>query len=300
MDSDSSNTETNSTVGKLINLITNKIKPMNREFGKPNGEIDKNMFDANTQNSAQSIPPDFLQNIDEQEFRMIKAILNMENTQAREIMIPRVDILATDVNTSPEELVKLMSDGGHSRIPIYSETIDNIFGILHARDMLGLLINKDHGMKLNTIARPALFIPESKRLEELLREFQEKHVTMAIVVDEHGGVAGLVTMEDLLEEIVGEIEDEFTDVEPEIIQINENEAILDARVNLERANELFSVSLEGDGFESIGGVVYKQLGKIPRAGDKIKHNELSIEVLSTEGRRINKLRVIKELPEQDE
>jgi len=107
-------------------------------------------------------------------------------------------------------------------------------------------------------------------------------------------------MEDLLEEIVGEIEDEFTDVEPEIIQINENEAILDARVNLERANELFSVSLEGDGFESIGGVVYKQLGKIPRAGDKIKHNELSIEVLSTEGRRINKLRVIKELPEQDE
>ena len=123
---------------------------------------------------------------------------------------------------------------------------------------------------------------------------------MAIVVDEHGGVAGIVTMEDLLEEIVGEIEDEFTDVEPEVVQVTENEAILDARVNLERVNELFSVFLQGDGFESIGGIVYKHLGKIPTIGDKIKHDRLSIEVLSTEGRRINKLRVIKEPNKQQD
>jgi len=117
---------------------------------------------------------------------------------------------------------------------------------------------------------------------------------MAIVVDEHGGVAGLVTMEDLLEEIVGEIEDEFTEAEPEVIEIAGNEAVLDARVNLERVNELFSVSLEGDGFESIGGLVYKQLGTIPAVGDKCTYNELSIEVLSTQGRRINKLRIIRQ------
>jgi len=294
LDGNRSDTNNHSSLAKVISLIINKVTPINRGHRKHRDEINKFSIESNIQNPGHSISPDFLQNIDQAEAKMIKAILDMENTQAREVMIPRVDILATDVNTSSKELVRLMSDGGHSRIPIYTETIDNIFGILHARDMLGLLIHDDPNIKLDTIVRPALFIPEAKKLEELLREFQEKHVTMAIVVDEHGGVAGLVTMEDLLEEIVGEIEDEFTEAEPEVIEIAGNEAVLDARVNLERVNELFSVSLEGDGFESIGGLVYKQLGTIPAVGDKCTYNELSIEVLSTQGRRINKLRIIRQ------
>ncbi len=294
MDSDDSNLRPGTFLRKIFGPLLDGVKPIQRSLFKSHRSRIPPVDDAAQGNTEhQRLSPDSLQGIDEREAKMIRAILKMEDTLAREIMVPRVDILAAEVNTSIPELAKLMVEGGHSRVPLYTETIDNIFGIVHARDVLRLLGNNGQASDVRAVARQALFIPESKRLEDLLREFQERRVTIAIVVDEYGGVAGLVTMEDLVEEIVGEIEDEFEEEEPEVLTVSGDEAILDARISLEHVNELLSVKLEGDGFDTLGGVVYKQLGKIPIPGDRLEHNGLSIEVLSTMGRRIKKVRVVK-------
>ena len=294
MDSDGSSLRSHSALKRILAPLFNRLNPLQRNILRRRYAADE----AATSNShSKERALDFLENIDEEEARMIRAIFKMEDTQTREIMVPRVDMVAVDVDTPSSDLVRLMVEVGHSRIPLYTDTMDDIFGILHARDLLRLLISEDEVADLRALARPPLFIPESKRLEDLLREFQEKHVTIAIVVDEHGGVAGLVTIEDLLEEIVGEIEDEFGEEEPEVLTISENEAVMDARVSLDKVNELLSVQMEGDGFDTLGGMVYKHLGKIPSPGDKVKHEQLSLEVLSTIGRRIKKVRVSKEQEE---
>ena len=144
---------------------------------------------------------------------------------------------------------------------------------------------------MQSVTRPALFIPESKTLEELLNEFQDKRVHMAIVVDEYGGISGLVTIEDLLEEIVGEIQDEFDVGEPEIESISDDEYIVDARLGIDQLNDLMNVSVEGDGYDTLGGFVYERLGKIPSPGDTLDHDGLRIEVITTVGRRLKKLKV---------
>ena len=294
MDSDGSSLRSHSALKRILAPLFNRLNPLQRNLLRRRYAA----AEAATSNShSKERALDFLENIDEEEARMIRAIFKMEDTQTREIMVPRVDMVAVDVDTPSSDLVRLMVEVGHSRIPLYTDTMDDIFGILHARDLLRLLISEDEVADLRALARPPLFIPESKRLEDLLREFQEKHVTIAIVVDEHGGVAGLVTIEDLLEEIVGEIEDEFGEEEPEVLTISENEAVMDARVSLDKVNELLSVQMEGDGFDTLGGMVYKHLGKIPSPGDKVKHEQLSLEVLSTIGRRIKKVRVSKEQEE---
>ena len=143
------------------------------------------------------------------------------------------------------------------------------------------------------VIRPALFIPESKTLEELLNEFQERRIHIAMVIDEYGGVSGMVTIEDLLEEIVGEIQDEFDVGGSEVQAVNENEFMMDARVSLDELNERFNVAVEGDGFDTIGGFVYQRLGKIPSSGDRVEYDGLMIEVVSTVGRRLKRLRVVR-------
>ena len=231
---------------------------------------------------------------DEQERRMIRAILRLEDITAREVMVPRVDIVAAEASTPLTEAPDLMSEGGHSRFPIYEDTIDKIVSIVHARDLLRYLSPgmTSTTLTLRDIARPAVFIPESKPLDELLREFQERRVTIAVVVDEYGGTEGLITMEDLLEEIVGEIEDEFESEEPGVVRVSENEVIVDARVNLEELNELLDASLEGDGFDTLGGLLYDQFGKIPEVGDELTLGGLRMRVLSTAGLRIRKVRIL--------
>ena len=231
--------------------------------------------------------------LDPQERKMIRAILQLEETAVREIMVPRVDILAVDVGTPVPEVASMMLEGGHSRIPIYEETIDNIVGMVHARDLLRYLHRGDSPPHLRDLARPPYFIPDSKRVDDLLQELQEKRIHTAIVVDEYGGTAGLVTIEDALEEIVGEISDEFDIQEPTIQQVTENEAVMDARATLDQLNEAFSTQLFGEGFDTLGGFVYSQLGKIPSPGDMVLANGLRIQVLSTLGRRIKKIRVTK-------
>ena len=231
----------------------------------------------------------------ERERRMITAVLRLEEITAREVMVPRVDLVAVEADTPVGAMSELMSEGGKSRIPIYEETLDRVVGIVHARDLLKYLgpETSPATMTVRDIARPAVFVPESKPLDELLREFQEQRITIAVVVDEYGGVEGLITMEDMVEEIVGEIEDELEREEPPVLQISEGIVVVDARLPLDEVNELLQTDLEGDGFDTLGGLLYARLGKIPASGDELTLGGIRLKVLSTTGRRIRKIRIVR-------
>jgi CBS domain containing-hemolysin-like protein len=230
--------------------------------------------------------------IEEDEREMIRGIIQLDETTAREIMAPRIDIVGLDVNETLDDALKLIVARGFSRIPLYDETIDNILGIVYAKDLLRC-VTEDRKPALKDIARPAYFIPESKRVDELLAELRQSKVHIAIVVDEYGGTAGLVTIEDLLEEIVGEIQDEYDREEAPIERVSDVEAILDARVSIDALHELFGVEIDDEDYDSIGGFVYHHLGKVPVAGDEVRVDGLTLRVLSVLGRRIKKVRAKK-------
>ena len=238
--------------------------------------------------------------LDEHEARMIRGVVDLDRTIAREVMVPRVDMVTVRLGAPMTEVVRTMMESGHSRIPVTLEDVDHIEGIVHSRDVLGLLGDGNRAPRTLTIdmVRKPLFIPEYKTLEELLTEFQETQRHIAIVVDEYGGVSGLVTIEDLLEEIVGEITDEFDVADPGVERVGENEFMFDARIGIDEAGEILSTDLEGDGFDTLGGFVYQRLGRIAKTGDLVVHDGLEIEVLSTAGRRVKRLRVTKTKPDE--
>jgi CBS domain containing-hemolysin-like protein len=237
---------------------------------------------------------------DSGELRMIKAVLSMDTARVREIMRPRVDMVTARADASAEQLISIINESGHSKIPVYAETIDEIVGVVYARDLLRMRNGDGQSAKTaKDLARPATFVPESQRLEQLLREFQRHRTQIAIVIDEYGGVSGLVTVQDLIEEIVGEIVDEFDRNEPDVERINDREATMDARVPIDSLNELFSVSIVPAGFDTVGGLVYRELGKMPVVGDTVDVQNLRIAVESTMGRRIRRLRV-KRIPEMSD
>lgn len=234
---------------------------------------------------------------DEHELGMIEAILRLEENTVREVMVPRVDLLTFSVEDSVHEASHLLVKGGHTRAPVFDGDIDHIVGILHARDLLTLIDKENFDIGLSQLVRPVLFVPETKRLDELLPEFLTQHVHIAVVVDEYGGTSGLVTLEDILEQIVGEIVDEFSQEEPEIEVIDGNQVLLDGRVSLDYLHERFDVVLQADGFDTIGGFVYDQLGKIPNPGEEVVVSGLNIQVISTVGRRIKKIKITRISPE---
>lgn len=231
--------------------------------------------------------------LEEFEVRMIRGVVELDTTIAREIMVPRVDIEAVEIMTPLSGVVDRMIESGHSRLPVYRDDLDHIEGLVYARDLLKILNDPSDGPTMLTqeMLRDPLFIPETKTLEELLTEFQERRVHIAIVIDEYGGAEGIVTIEDLLEEIVGEIQDEFDYGEPEIEKVAENEYIMDARASLDDLRERLDVVVEADGFDTVGGLVYQRLGKIPTIGEKVTHDGLTIEVVSSVGRRLKTLKV---------
>ena len=234
---------------------------------------------------------------DESELRMIRGILRMDTVKVREIMRPRPDMVIAPVDSRPEDLAALMKEGGHSKIPVYGDDVDTIVGIVYSRDLLAVLSAEGPvRATVRDLARQAIHVPELQNLERLLREFQEHRTFIAIVVDEYGSVAGLVTVTDLIEEIVGELVDEFDVGEPEIQQISEQETVADAAVSIDALNQLLGTALKGDGFGTLGGLVFKELGKIPSAGDRVRIDGLTITVQSTVGRRIRRVRIIKGRP----
>ncbi len=228
--------------------------------------------------------------IEDDEKELIASIFEFSDKLVREVMVPRIDVAAVPVDMSMSEALDVILRAGHSRIPVYHDSMDNILGVLYAKDLLRYLRDGRTDVPLNNILRPAYFIPESKKVDELLGELQQRKVHMAIVVDEYGGTAGLVTIEDLLEEIVGEIQDEYDAEEPTVEAVAEDEYLFDARVSLDEVNKLLGVELPAEGGDTLGGFIYSQLGKVPAVGDTIQFGAVRIEVLSVAGRRIKQVR----------
>jgi putative hemolysin len=231
--------------------------------------------------------------IEDEEKEMIFSIFQFGDTLAREVMVPRIDMIALEIQTPLPDALKTIVDAGHSRIPVYEETIDHIRGLLYAKDLLELLRDDDMDRPLEEILRPAHFAPEVKKAGDLLQDLQQRKIHLAIVVDEYGGTAGLVTIEDLIEEIVGEIRDEY-DTEEEIYErINEHEYLCDAGIDLDDLNRLMDVRLPTDESDTLGGYVYSKLGKVPVVGERLETGELELEVISVDDRRIRKIRVVR-------
>ena len=229
--------------------------------------------------------------VDQDEMKMIRGILRMDTVKVREIMRPRVDMITVGSNSDLNQVTNLMVEDGYSKIPVIGESIDDILGIAYARDVLKAVGQERSLDQIQDIVRPAIFVPESQNLEQLLREFQKHRTRMAIVIDEHGGISGLVTVTDLIEEIVGELVDEFDVQDPDIRKIDDSVFIVDARITIADLNDEIDTSLLADGFDTIGGLVYKELGKMPEVGDHIEVDSLTITVQSTIGRRIGKLKL---------
>ena len=241
--------------------------------------------------------------IDDEEKAMIFSVLQFGETLVREVMIPRIDIVALEINTPLNVALDKFLETGHSRIPVYDERIDNIEGLLYAKDLLAALHNG--GPETHTIRelmRPAYFVPETKRADLALKEMQSSTIHMAIVVDEYGGTAGIVTIENLIEEIVGEIYDEYdAEEESEFIQIGDNEFSIDASMDLDDINELLDVSLPTEDHDTLGGYIYSRLGRVPLLGETLEDPEhrLSMQVKSVEGRRIRKVHVTRKRDSDD-
>lgn len=232
--------------------------------------------------------------IEEDEREMIASIFEFDATLVREIMVPRIDITALEVESSIDEALDLIVETGYSRIPVYEGMIEDIVGILNAKDLLTHLKDGESRPALRDMLRPPHFVPETNKVDELLEELQRQRIQMAIVVDEYGGIAGLVTVEDALEEIVGEIEDEYDTVEPFSKMVSDNEIIFNARMDLDDVNRMMGTDLPTDASDTLGGLLYSLSGGVPKVGDEFVVDGVTIAVLSLLGRRIKKVRVVKE------
>lgn len=241
-----------------------------------------------------AITEEELESLDRRDREMLRSIIRLDDTTAHEVMIPRLDIVALEINTPLLDAVDPIIRNGFDRIPVYAENVDHIVGIVHSLELLQYLANPDlERLTLHDVRRHTPhFIPENKRLDDLLEEIQKDAVQMAIVVDEYGGTEGLITMEDLLEEIVGEIEDEFSkDREPEVVPQPDGSALVKAGVTLATVEDMFGVQLDSAAATSIGGYVYTTLGRMPEIGDRVETERLSIEVTDVRGRRIRHLHI---------
>ena len=227
------------------------------------------------------------------EKKMILSIFDLDETAVREVMIPRLDIVALPIDTPLDEAVQTVLAAGHSRIPVYEDNIDHIRGLLYAKDLLRLWNSDRDSMSLRDLLREAYFVPEGKSAMNLLREMQLKRVHMAIVVDEYGGTAGVVTLEDLIEEIIGEVRDEYDQHEKAAYQkVSDDEYICNARLDLDDLNELLNIHLPTDESDTLGGFIFNRIGDVPDPGTVIETEEARLEVLTVEDdRRIGQVRV---------
>jgi len=229
--------------------------------------------------------------INPEENAMIQSIFHFRDTVVREIMVPRNDMGCIDSNDSIQEVLSKIIAFGHSRLPVYEGTLDNIVGLLYAKDLLKYWgMNISH-FDLNKILRAPYYIPETKNLEELLQEFKRKRVHMAIVIDEYGGTSGLVTIEDLLEQIVGDIQDEYDVEEDWLIPQPDGAIIVDARLPIEELEEYLGIEIEREMFDTVGGFIFHLTGKIPRSGEVAENHDIRLRILDADERKIRRVRI---------
>jgi CBS domain containing-hemolysin-like protein len=236
--------------------------------------------------------------ISEDEGEMIQGIFSFRDTIAREIMVPRTDAVYARAESKLTDIIQLIIQSGHSRIPIYQDSIDNITGTLHAKDLLGFWGQED--IEVPSIARPPYFIPETKKISEVLKDLRGNKSHMAIVIDEYGGTAGILTLEDIIEEIIGEIMDEYDAEQTLIVEHQDRSISVHARLDIEELEDYLDVELPEGKFESVGGFVISLLGKVPSVGESIRYQDLEMEIEAANDRKIEKIRIRKASPATQE
>ncbi len=239
--------------------------------------------------------------VEKDEKEMIQSIFKFSDTIVREEMIPRVDMVSLPIDSNVEEALKIAEESGYSRIPVYEDKIDNIKGILYTKDLLmALRQNKEESINLKELIRSPIFVPETKKIDELLKVLQRERTHMAIVIDEFGGVEGIITLEDVLEEIVGEIFDEYDEgVEP-IEKIKDEEYLIDAKMNVDDVNEDLDIKIPEREYETISGFILSQLGRTAEEGDEIEYENLKITIESVKENQILKVRIKTKNPKEKE
>ena len=270
------------------------FRPMARMLGQepaqttaPDGAAPQNA----TVNGGGSVEAEASAN-EEWERNVRRGLVRLESLAVREVMVPRPDIVGIEVGASIEDAVEIITREGYSRLPLYRGNLDETLGIVYAKDLLASFQNKEEETNLQSIVRRPLHVPETKRVGDLLREFQARRIHIALVFDEYGSLVGLVTNEDLLEEIVGDIDDEFTASKPLVQRVSEHEAIVDARAPLKYINEIFNIELHAEGVDTVGGLILYALGRIPKPGETVTDNGLDMTILSTTGRRVRQVRLV--------
>ncbi|MBR5097238.1 MAG: HlyC/CorC family transporter, partial [Treponema sp.] len=246
------------------------------------------LFKHKKENSEEEAKREIL---NEEKKDMIRGIEDLSETSVKEVMVPRIDVDFININTPNQELLEKIAASGHSRFPVYADSIDNVVGVLYVKDMIRCF-SKNEEIALDKIIRKAFFVPESKRIDSLLREFKRRHVHIALAVDEYGGISGIVCMEDIIEEIVGDIQDEFDNEREDIIPLGQNVWLCDARTSLDDLNETIGSEFPVEDFDTLGGFVFDMFGKIPVNYEKHSWNNYDFIVQDMEGHRINVIKVI--------
>jgi CBS domain containing-hemolysin-like protein len=271
-------------VGKLLILIANAAMFLLPGRGMPKGpfvteEEIRHMVDVAEEEEE----------IEGEERELIHSVFEFGDTVVREVMVPRTDMVATDAGAPLEHALETIVKVGYSRIPIYEGDTDNIIGVLYAKDLLRQSSDQRRGKTVASLGRAPLFVPEQKKVAELLREMQQQRIHMAIVVDEYGGTAGLVTIEDLIEEIVGEIVDEYDQEEPLVEPIDDHTMRVDAKMPIDEVNELLGVELPHDEWDTVGGLVFGLTGRVPAVGELVRFDSIEFRTERVTGRRIQKV-----------
>jgi CBS domain containing-hemolysin-like protein len=231
--------------------------------------------------------------LEPEERQMIYSIFQFGETLAREIMVPRIDMLAFEVTTSLSQAAKSFTQSGHSRVPVYENNIDNIIGLLYAKDLLHVMQNGRKRANMREFLRPAYFVPDTKKADTLLTEMQAGRIHLAIVVDEYGGVSGLVTLEDIIEEIIGEIQDEYDSGEEELVQQDGDDYLFLGRIALDDFNEVMESDIPKVESDTLSGFLYDKFGRVPGDGESIQTNKLLLTIEQVVGRRIRRVRARK-------
>jgi CBS domain containing-hemolysin-like protein len=267
----------------LLFLFTRKLEETQKKLDQVSEEELKSLVDESRKSGL----------LEEEEQRMIHSVFRLDDTLTREIMLPRIDIQAIDAKVPFSEAIQHFVDSGFSRIPVYRDNVDNILGLLYAKDLLEICSNGTYEGGIADLVREAYFVPESKVINELLTDMQKKRIHQAIVVDEYGGVAGIVTLEDIIEEIFGEIQDEYDEEEGLYFTVGLGEYIFQGKIDIDDLNLILGSSLPTNKADTLGGLVYYHLGHVPNRGEVVEFDDLLIKVEQVDEHRIIKVRVKK-------